>query len=353
MIHKSKKDFENYNIYSFIMYNELPSFINNNKNNIHFTISWEVSYGSDITYIFNQANIPVISISCGILHIPLSLNFIDNKNNFLINRPGYSIQYTLPHHYRSLMLKKHLYSDLSNYIFPYVWKPTFITCPEIKLSYETTQFQHIYIMEPNFDVVKNNFIPIIALIHLYNTNTTLLHNIKIHLLCSNTIKNSILSLINCCCKNPSDFTSHISINGRFSIKDLIIKKQHKEPSIIISHQYQNELNYIYFDCLYSKIPIIHNSTMIGNCGYTYKDNDIYRICSHLTNLITNGVNYHIKYIDSQTNNIQTLFDTLDPLNSKNLEYMKYLCDSITKKQFDIIRPHTNFGPLKNEFNVGI
>ena len=42
---------------------------------------------------------------------------------------------------------------------------------------------------------------------------------------------------------------------------------------IVEHQWENNLNYVYWDILYSGHPLIHNSTEIENAGYYYKSFD--------------------------------------------------------------------------------
>lgn len=39
--------------------------------------------------------------------------------------------------------------------------------------------------------------------------------------------------------------------------------------IVVSHQWENELNYLYYDVLYGGYPLVHNSTML-KCGYYFE-----------------------------------------------------------------------------------
>ena len=48
----------------------------------------------------------------------------------------------------------------------------------------------------------------------------------------------------------------------------------KIRSIIVSHQQDNALNYLYLEALYLNLPLLHNSHFIKECGYYYPDNDI-------------------------------------------------------------------------------
>ena len=48
----------------------------------------------------------------------------------------------------------------------------------------------------------------------------------------------------------------------------------KFGSIIISHQQDNALNYLYLESLYLNLPILHNSDFIKDYGYYYPEYDI-------------------------------------------------------------------------------
>ncbi len=68
----------------------------------------------------------------------------------------------------------------------------------------------------------------------------------------------------------------------------------KYGGLVISHQFNNELNYIYFEALYLSLPLIQNSDFLSNYGYYY----YYYDCD-----IDKGANW-IKYIlDNHKNNI--------------------------------------------------
>ncbi len=62
----------------------------------------------------------------------------------------------------------------------------------------------------------------------------------------------------------------LKLQDRISILDAITKY----GSIIISHQQDNALNYLYMEALYLNIPILHNSDFIKESGYYYPQNDI-------------------------------------------------------------------------------
>ncbi len=43
--------------------------------------------------------------------------------------------------------------------------------------------------------------------------------------------------------------------------------------LVVTHQWENSLNYLYWDVLFAGYPIVHNSPHLGACGYSYRDFD--------------------------------------------------------------------------------
>ena len=48
----------------------------------------------------------------------------------------------------------------------------------------------------------------------------------------------------------------------------------KRPDILLSHQWQCELNYLYNEALYRGVPLVHNSPPYKEVGYYYPDFDV-------------------------------------------------------------------------------
>jgi hypothetical protein len=47
----------------------------------------------------------------------------------------------------------------------------------------------------------------------------------------------------------------------------------KECDAVVSHHWENAQNYLYYEALYGGFPLIHNSDLLGSCGYRYKSYD--------------------------------------------------------------------------------
>jgi hypothetical protein len=63
--------------------------------------------------------------------------------------------------------------------------------------------------------------------------------------------------------------SKVTSEGRHGIVAML----GREVDAVITHQWENDLNYLYWDVLYFGYPLIHNSSRIKDAGYYYPDFD--------------------------------------------------------------------------------
>lgn len=320
---------------------EMKEFIHNNYTNISCFIFFELNnLPHNIQLLLQKYNIKSIQFCCGHNYSGWLQNFISNQNTH-ITKINTDLVVQFPQHKQNISILTQRNPNIPCIYIPYIWSPHFINTQNC--NYTTKKFKHIHICEPNLNYIKTSFVPIISIISLWNKSPQLFQNVTININGSLKIKNSVLSLIRNISMQPDIFIQkHIKINGRLSIKDSIVKKQENEPSIILSHQNTNELNYLYFDCLVNKIPLIHNSSMIGECGYLYNHNDVHTITKHLTSLLQHGVEYHIQQTIQQQKHIETLLNTLDPFNEDTLHYMKDLFSKVEQNTISDIYEYTNF-----------
>jgi hypothetical protein len=56
-----------------------------------------------------------------------------------------------------------------------------------------------------------------------------------------------------------------TFEARYPIYEIMT--QHADA--IVSHQWENAQNYLYYEALYGGYPLVHNSSLLGGCGYRY------------------------------------------------------------------------------------
>lgn len=125
------------------------------------------------------------------------------------------------------------------------------------------------IFEPNMNVVKNSMVPML-ITELWKRDG--LGSNKVNLMStSNLLKNSywksLIEQLDLC--TPGDVT--LNCFARYPVIETLSKR----ADIVISHQWENPLNYSYLDVLYLQYPLVHNADMIKDAGYYYEGFNIH------------------------------------------------------------------------------
>lgn len=157
---------------------------------------------------------------------------------------------------------------------PYIWNEFFI---EYQLNNENIKpedfifkkINNIVILEPNLTYQKNCLIPIFIAEEFERKHPKIINTCNV--IGGKTIKQNeyIVSII----MNLDIYkkrNEYIKFHGRKPFLNAITNY----GSTIISHQIQNNLNYLYFDALYLNLPLIHNSERISEFGYFYNNHNI-------------------------------------------------------------------------------
>jgi hypothetical protein len=151
-------------------------------------------------------------------------------------------------------------------IGPYIWEPDFVN-----KSHDSSYIEKpdIYVMEPSISLLKNALIPMAIIektyreqpdlfgkamilngLH-YNQQTYFLENIALNM-------SSLLADAN-----------KVYFTGRYAFDDAFTRRD-----ILLGHQFECELNYLYLEALYKDIPLVHNSPAFADVGYYYPEFDV-------------------------------------------------------------------------------
>jgi hypothetical protein len=151
-------------------------------------------------------------------------------------------------------------------IGPYIWEPDFVT-KEHDNSY--IEKPDIYVMEPSISLLKNALIPMAIIEKAYRVQPDLFGKATIlngkHYNCQTYFLDNIVG-------NMSSLLAEankVYFAGRHSIDDTL-----KRRDILLGHQWECELNYLYLEALYKNIPLVHNSPAFSAVGYYYPEFDV-------------------------------------------------------------------------------
>jgi len=140
--------------------------------------------------------------------------------------------------------------------------------PEYKPS--NRKDKRISIMEPNLNVVKNSTIPILITENVFRE------------LGEDAFKEVYIGSGKKLLKNPyyMKMINHLDVVkstppklkyvGRTPISVFLSMS----TDIVLSHQWENPLNYAYLDAIYYGYPLVHNADMVKDAGYYYNGFDV-------------------------------------------------------------------------------
>ncbi len=179
---------------------------------------------------------------------------------------------------------------------PFVWDPMFLDeacnqygkvadlAEEIKANEEVSKKliapiywpkkpkdKKITIMEPNMNVVKFSMLPLLIIEDAYRNGAEFaeVNVISGDRLAKNHYYSSIIENLDLF-KAFKNEEIKMNWTGRFPVHRILAQF----GDVVVSHQWQNALNYAYLDALYLQFPLIHNASMIQDAGYFYNDFDL-------------------------------------------------------------------------------
>ena len=169
--------------------------------------------------------------------------------------------------------------------------------------------KQLIVFEPNLNVVKFSMIPLLI------ANDYLLKGgdvfKKFHIVSAQRLY-----------KNPfwKEFVGGLDIGvNKNKDGDPLLQVQHRWPvhyllaqwsDIVISHQWENPLNYAYLDCLYLQFPLIHNADFIKDAGYYYPDFEIGKGADLLNHVMKNH-DVNMEAYNEQSEEVLTRYTILN------------------------------------------
>ncbi|SAL85189.1 hypothetical protein AWB74_07202 [Caballeronia arvi] len=209
-------------------------------------------------------------------------------------------------------------------LMPHLWSPLVLDReaaklpPEFKFGYQPRrQRWRIGIFEPNVCMVKTSYIPLLACEMAHRENADMIERVYAY----NTLK----------LKEHSAFVGFAqSLNlvkhglaffeGRFPFAQIVPRS----VDAVVSHHWENAQNYVYYEALYGGYPLIHNSHLIGGCGYRYHDFD----CEEGGHALRRAFAEHDENLDNYKATASAFLHTLDPESEANVRIYTEAIESL-------------------------
>lgn len=226
-----------------------------------------------------------------------------------------------PQHQHAIPYFKTYYKTDNIVIAPYIWDSFFIQektkeLKEKNLSpfFQESKVKNVCIFEPNVSHVKNCIIPLMICERTEQQYPNSIEQIS----CFGTekirqkqyFKNLISEL------NIKEKGENLYLANKWSSLDAVSKF----GNTIISHQYDNELNYSYLESLYLGLPLIHNSDALMDVGYYYPKFDVEMGAKQLYSAILN----HAEVMEDYMNYSREFIKKYSPYSEENIYKYKQL-----------------------------
>ncbi len=158
-------------------------------------------------------------------------------------------------------------------VVPFVWDPTFLESACVDLPnhglWSPTDMPHrITIFEPNIDIVKFCLYPLFIVELAFRQSPDAIKVVQVtnthHLANRSKEFNALMYQLDIVKNQRAVFL------GRHDTPEFLSEN----TDIVVSHQWENPLNYIYLEVSWQGYPLIHNADMCADIGYYYDKNDL-------------------------------------------------------------------------------
>ncbi|WP_321800202.1 DUF2827 domain-containing protein [Burkholderia sp. BCC1988] len=197
----------------------------------------------------------------------------------------------------------------------HLWSPHLLM-RSIEASGRTTHFGYqphrarwrLAILEPNICMVKTSHLAMLAADLAYRQAPGSIEYLRVyntlHLKADAQFVGFARSL---------DLVNHgrATFEPRLPIYDIL----GPQADAIVSHQWENAQNYVYYEALYGGYPLIHNSDLLDGCGYRYAGFD----CEDGALALREAFATHDANFAKYRANARALLEKLDPERKENVD----------------------------------
>jgi hypothetical protein len=158
---------------------------------------------------------------------------------------------------------------------PQVWSPSLLEATKIPgFGYKPGKRPwRVGVMDPNNTVMKTSHWPMLVCERAFRSNpeawASFLITNSMQFKEDVAFKSFALALSAASAPNAGKTGSVMSFEPRFVASQFLAA----HCDAVVTHQWENDLNYLYYDVLYGGYPLIHNSERLRDYGYYYESFD--------------------------------------------------------------------------------
>ncbi|WP_250453144.1 DUF2827 domain-containing protein [Caballeronia sp. ATUFL_M2_KS44] len=245
----------------------------------------------------------------------------------LVPQVPYDAMWTLPEYERSC---KPYYQALGRApvtIVPHIWSPMLLdkdarNLPEgLRFGYVPGRRRwRVGIFEPNVSMVKTSYVPLLACECAHRADPDVIDAVRVYGTMKLKDQPTFVEFA-----RSLDVVRHglASFEARFPFAQIVPR----EVDAVVSHQWENAQNYLYYEALHGGYPLIHNSHLMGDCGYRYDGFD----CEDAGRVLRTAFERHDANLPAYRATAQAFLRTLDPLYEANVRAYSDALDALFRK----------------------
>ncbi len=248
----------------------------------------------------------LVSYCCG-------FEYVHAMESVIFGRPLWGYELFVNHRFDDLWvipqvapISQHYFSTLRRRqatVVPFVWHPMFIEARSLTLP-NTGQYRprpgprRLSVMEQNIDVVKFCLYPILIAEEAYRKNPEAISYLHV----TNALRLAQESREFIALMNQLDIVRHhkASFLGMFETPAFLSEM----TDVVVSHQWENALNYFYLEVCWQGYPLVHNAHLCADLGYYYEANDVQAGCQRLLTAINEHDAQSERYLTQQRQHIE-------------------------------------------------
>lgn len=288
-------------------------------------IEMSAQLGRDWSVAFRERGGKIVSMRVGNDYvIDIERMTFNKPHGMLVSGAPYDEVWTLPEYEASC--KPYFASTFRapTKLMPHLWSPMVIEKAMARgtegkrFAYEPGRTQwRVAIFEPNICMVKTSFIPMLGCESAHRAQPRLIEKMWVYNSFHLKEKPNFIAFA-----QSLDLVRHglATFEGRFPLYQVL-------PGAIdavFAHHWENAQNYLYYEALYGGWPLIHNSHLIGDCGYRYHDFD----CEEGGQALRRAFAEHDANLPAYRERARALIAKLDPEGEENVRLYSAAIESL-------------------------
>lgn len=267
------------------------------------------------TDYLKQRGTRLVSYCCG-------FEYVHAMESILFDRPSFGYNLFVNQRYDGLWvipqvapISEHYFSTLRRQpttVVPFVWHPMFVEERGQNLAHSGRYKPHpgarrLTVSEPNINVVKFCLYPILIAEEAYRKRPDLIAMLHV----TNAKRLAETSKEFVALMNQLDIVRQhkATFLGRYDTPQFLSEM----TDVVVSHQWENALNYFYLEVCWLGYPLVHNAHLCSDLGYFYPGNDVQAGCQQLLVALQEHDHQAAEYAARQKKLIQRFLPSHPPL----------------------------------------